>query len=153
MGEMSGKTALVTGSTSSTGLGLAKGFASAGANVVLNGFGEADEIERLWAEVNAASEGTVSYDGAGMTKPDWIDAMVQAAVDLHGAVDILVNNTGIQIVSPIDEFPIDGWDRITAINVNSAFHSARAALPGHEGERLGTYHQHRFCPRPCCFAF
>ena len=137
MGERSGKTALVTGSTSGIGLGLARGFAKAGANVVLNGFGDAGDIEALRAELDAASEGAVSYDGADMTKPDEIEAMVQGAVARHGAVDILVNNAGIQIVSPIDEFPIDGWDRIIAINMNSAFHTARAALPGMKAKGWG----------------
>jgi 3-hydroxybutyrate dehydrogenase len=137
MGELSGKTALVTGSTSGIGLGLARGFAKAGANVVLNGFGDAGEIETLRTELEATSEGTISYDGADMTKPGEIDAMVQGAVELHGAVDILVNNAGIQIVSPIDEFPTDGWDRIIAINMNSAFHTARAALPGMKAKGWG----------------
>lgn len=137
MGELSGKTALVTGSTSGIGLGLARGFAKSGANVVLNGFGDAGEIEALRAELGATSEGAVSYDGADMTKPNEIDAMVQGAVTRHGAVDILVNNAGIQIVSPIDEFPTDGWDRIIAINMNSAFHTARAALPGMKAKGWG----------------
>ena len=137
MGELSGKTALVTGSTSGIGLGLARGFAKAGANVVLNGFGDAGEIEALRAELGATSEGAVSYDGADMTKPNEIDAMVQGAVTRHGVVDILVNNAGIQIVSPIDEFPTDGWDRIIAINMNSAFHTARAALPGMKAKGWG----------------
>ena len=137
MGELSGKTALVTGSTSGIGLGLARGFAKAGANVVLNGFGDAGEIEALRSELEATSEGAVSYDGADMTKPNEIDAMVQGAVTRHGAVDILVNNAGIQIVSPIDEFPTDGWDRIIAINMNSAFHTARAALPGMKAKGWG----------------
>jgi 3-hydroxybutyrate dehydrogenase len=137
MGELSGKTTLVTGSTSGIGLGLARGFAKAGANVVLNGFGDAGEIETLRTELEATSEGTISYDGADMTKPGEIDAMVQGAVELHGAVDILVNNAGIQIVSPIDEFPTDGWDRIIAINMNSAFHTARAALPGMKAKGWG----------------
>ena len=137
MGELSGKTALVTGSTSGIGLGLARGFAKAGANVVLNGFGEADAIEALRSELDAKSEGAVSYDGADMTKPDEIETMVQGAVARYGAVDILVNNAGIQIVSLIDEFPIDGWDRIIAINMNSAFHTARAALPGMKAKGWG----------------
>lgn len=136
-GALSGKTALITGSTSGIGLGLARGFAEASANVVLNGLGDADEIESLRSALDAASQGAVTYDGADMTKPDEIEAMVQAAVACHGAVDILVNNAGIQIVSPIDAFPTDGWSRIIDINMNSSFHTVRAALPGMKAKGWG----------------
>lgn len=128
--DLTDKTAIVTGSTSGIGLGLAKGFAQAGANVVLNGFGERLEIEAIRAELDAASRGSVAYDGADMTRPDEIEALVGGAVERFGTVDILVNNAGIQLVSPIDEFPRDRWDMIIDIIMNSAFHTARAALPG-----------------------
>ncbi len=130
MTDLSGKTAIVTGSSSGIGLGLAKGFASAGANVVLNGFGDAEEIERIRAELDAGSSGSVAYDGADMTKPDEIEALVLNAEERFGGVDVVVNNAGIQLVSPIEEFPRDRWDMIIDINMNSAFHTARAAVPG-----------------------
>ena len=127
---LSGKTAVVTGSTSGIGLGLATGFAGAGANVVLNGFGDADEIERIRSELDQASEGSVIYNGADMTKPDEIEALVKSSEDQFGGVDVVVNNAGIQLVSPVEEFPRDRWDMIIDINMNSAFHTIRAAVPG-----------------------
>jgi 3-hydroxybutyrate dehydrogenase len=130
MTDLTGKTAIVTGSTSGIGLGLAHGFAKAGANVVMNGFGDADQIERDRAEVDSLGAGRVLYDGADMTKPDEIEAMVKKAVAEFGAVDIAVNNAGIQTVSPVEEFPKDRWDMIIDINMNSAFHVIRAAVPG-----------------------
>ncbi len=126
---LTGKTALVTGSTSGIGLGLAKGFAEAGANVVLNGFGDPEEIEQIRAELDALTEGTVIYNGADMTKPDEIEDLVGTATDRFGGVDVLVNNAGIQLVSPVEDFPRDRWDMIIDINMNSAFHTARAAIP------------------------
>jgi len=137
MTDLTGKTALVTGSTSGIGLGLARGFAIAGANVVLNGFGDKDEIERIRSDLDATSAGAISYDGADMTKPDEIEALVNGAGDLHGGVDILVNNAGIQSVSPVEDFPKDRWDMIIDINMNSAFHTARAAVPGMKAKRWG----------------
>lgn len=137
MTDLTGKTTIVTGSTSGIGLGLARGFAQAGANVVLNGFGDRQEIDAIRAELDAASRGTVDYDGADMSRPDEIEALVHGAIDRFGAVDILVNNAGIQQVSPIDEFPRDRWDMIIAINMNSAFHTVRAALPGMKAKGWG----------------
>ena len=127
---LSGKTAIVTGSTSGIGLGLARGFAAAGASVVLNGFGDADEIEATRAELDGLGAGSVIYDGADMTKPDQIEALVAQAAERFGAVDIVVNNAGIQTVSPVEEFPRDRWDMVIDINMNSAFHVIRAAVPG-----------------------
>ena len=124
---LKGRTALVTGSTSGIGLGIARRLAAEGANVVLNGFGEAAQIESLRNELSGKSE--VLYDPADMAMPEAIRAMVEKAAAKFGAVDILVNNAGIQHVAPVDEFPIDKWDAIIAINLSSAFHTTRAALP------------------------
>jgi 3-hydroxybutyrate dehydrogenase len=126
---LKGKTALVTGSTSGIGLGIASRLAAQGANIVLNGFGDAAQIESLRRELAAKSRVDVVYDGADMTRPEAIAAMVADAVKRFGAVDILVNNAGIQHVAPVDEFPVDKWDAIIAINLSSAFHTTRAALP------------------------
>lgn len=129
MTDLNGKTAIVTGSTSGIGLGLAHGFAAAGANLVLNGFGEADGIEATRAELDGLGAGSVVYDGADMTKPDEIETLVTGAAECFGGVDIVVNNVGIQTVSPVEDFPKDRWDMIIDINMNSAFHVIRAAVP------------------------
>ncbi len=119
------KTALVTGSTSGIGLGIAKALASQGANIMLNGFGD---VEGAKAEV-AALGVQVGYHGADMSKPADIEAMMAAAAEQFGRVDILVNNAGIQYVAPIEQFPAERWDAIIAINLTSAFHTTRLALP------------------------
>lgn len=126
---LKGRTALVTGSTSGIGQGIAEALAAGGANIVLNGFGRADDIEALRARIAADHGVTVRYDGADMTRPDTIEAMVKKAVAEFGAVDILVNNAGIQHVAPIEEFPPDKWNAIIAINLVSSFHTIRHALP------------------------
>jgi 3-hydroxybutyrate dehydrogenase len=125
---LKGKTALVTGSTSGIGLGIATRFAGEGANIVLNGFGDPAAIEAIKTEL-AAKGVKVIYSGADMTKPDEIAAMVAAAETAFGVIDVLVNNAGIQHVAPIEEFPIDKWNAIIAINMSAAFHTIRAALP------------------------
>jgi 3-hydroxybutyrate dehydrogenase len=125
---LKGKTALVTGSTSGIGLGIATRFAGEGANIVLNGFGDAAAVEAIKAEL-AAKGAKVIYSAADMTKPDEIAAMVADAEKEFGAIDVLVNNAGIQHVAPIEEFPIDKWNAIIAINLSAAFHTIRAALP------------------------
>jgi 3-hydroxybutyrate dehydrogenase len=123
---LKGKTALVTGSTSGIGLGIAKSLAAQGAKVVLNGFGD---VEAAKAEV-AALGVSVGYHGADMSKPEQIaDMMAYAARDM-GGVDILVNNAGIQHVAPVEDFPPEKWDAIIAINLTSAFHTTRLAIPG-----------------------
>jgi len=127
---LKGKTALVTGSTSGIGLAIATKFAADGANVVLNGFGDPAAIEATRAELARSAGVEVRYSPADMTRPDEIAAMVADAEAEFGGVDILVNNAGIQHVAPVDEFPIDKWDAIIAINLSSAFHGIRAALPG-----------------------
>lgn len=130
-------TAIITGSTSGIGLGIAEAFAAQGFNVVLNGFGDADEIEATRAALDTKSSGTVIYHGADMTKPDEIKDLVTSTETQFGAVDILVNNAGIQYVGPVEDFPIEKWDAIIAINMSSAFHSIRAALPGMKKRGFG----------------
>jgi 3-hydroxybutyrate dehydrogenase len=134
---LKGKTALVTGSTSGIGLGIATRLAAEGANIVLNGFGDAAEIERLRAGLAAEHRVSVDYDDADMTKPDAITAMVRRAIARFGALDVLVNNAGIQHVAPVDEFPPEKWDAIIAINLSSSFHTVRAALPAMKARRWG----------------
>jgi 3-hydroxybutyrate dehydrogenase len=124
------KAAVVTGSTSGIGLAIARAFAKEGADVVLNGFGAPEEIEALRRDIESEFGVRALYSAADMTKPDDISAMILKAEEEFGAVDILVNNAGIQHVSPIEEFPIDKWDAIIAINLSSAFHAIRAVVPG-----------------------
>ena len=126
---LTGKTALVTGSTSGIGLAIARAMAAEGANVVLNGFGEKGAVRDLVAGIGATTAGEVVHLPADMAKPDEIAAMMAEAERRFGAVDILVNNAGIQFVSPVEDFPVEKWDAIIAINLNSAFHTIRAALP------------------------
>lgn len=125
--SLKGKTALITGSTSGIGLGIAKGFAAQGVNIVINGFGNEDAIEKELKELEANGIKAI-YNGADMTKPDEIAAMVKQAEDTFGAVDILVNNAGIQHVSPIEDFPPEKWDAIMAINLSSSFHTTRNVI-------------------------
>jgi 3-hydroxybutyrate dehydrogenase len=127
--SLSGKVALVTGSTSGIGLGIARSLAGAGANVVLNGFGDKELIETLVAELRSKFKVKASYSAADMSKPAEIAAMVAQAKDELGGVDILVNNAGIQHVAPVDEFPLEKWDAVIAINLSAAFHAIRATLP------------------------
>jgi 3-hydroxybutyrate dehydrogenase len=124
-----GKTALVTGSTSGIGLAIAEGLAKEGVNLVLNGFGDPAEIEALRARLESTYQVRALYDGADMTKGEQIETMMKRAAEHFGGVDILVNNAGIQHVSPIQDFPVAKWDAIIAINLSSAFHTTRAAIP------------------------
>ena len=133
MSMLKGKTALVTGSTSGIGLGIAKALAEQGANIMMNGFGEKDAA---MAEVKAFGV-EVDYHGADMSKPAEIEAMMQAAEKRFGAVDILVNNAGIQHVANVEDFPVDRWDAIIAINLSSAFHTTRLALPAMKQRNWG----------------
>jgi 3-hydroxybutyrate dehydrogenase len=134
---LDGRVALVTGSSSGIGLGMAAALAQAGANVMLNGFGDAAEIERLRKDMAEQSGRELLYNGADMTKPAEIAAMVADAEKRLGRVDILVNNAGIQHVSKVEEFPIEKWDAIIAINMSSAFHTIRAAVPGMKARKWG----------------
>jgi 3-hydroxybutyrate dehydrogenase len=130
---LKGKTALVTGSTSGIGLGIAKALAEQGANIMMNGFGEKDAA---MAQVKAFGV-EVDYHGADMSKPPEIEAMMQATEKRFGAIDILVNNAGIQHVANIEDFPVDRWDAIIAINLSSAFHTTRMAMPGMKQRNWG----------------
>jgi 3-hydroxybutyrate dehydrogenase len=126
---LNGKAALVTGSTSGIGLGIAEALAKAGASVVLNGFGDAAEIERLRSDLAKRHGVKVLYQGADMSRPEAIGQMMRAAAEALGALDIVVNNAGIQHVSPVEDFPVEKWDAILAINLSAAFHTTRLALP------------------------
>lgn len=128
MGFLNGKTALVTGSTSGIGLACARAYASEGANVVLNGFGDAGEIEAARAVIEREFGVKAVYSGADMTKPSEIAAMIELANISFGRVDILHNNAGMQHVAPIEDFPIDKWDMIIALNLTSSFHTTRLVM-------------------------
>jgi len=132
-----GKTAVVTGSTSGIGLGIAKALAGAGANVMLNGFGDKTAIEAERTGLEKTFGVKAVHSAADMTKPAEIADMIRSAEATFGTVDILVNNAGIQHVAPIEEFPIDKWDQIIAINLSAAFHAIRAAVPGMKARRWG----------------
>ena len=128
--DLKRKVALVTGSTSGIGLGIAEALAAAGADVVLNGVGAADaEVEALRARIESQHGVRVAFDAADMSRPEAIEAMVHGTIDRFGGLDILVNNAGIQHVAPVEEFPPQKWDAIIAINLTSAFHAIRHALP------------------------
>lgn len=129
--------AVVTGSTSGIGLGIATAFAAEGWSVMLNGFGDADEIEKTRADLEERTGAKVLYNGADMTKPEDIRGLIEEAQSAFGQVDVLVNNAGIQFVSPVEDFPEEKWDAIIAINLTSAFHAAKAALPGMKARGFG----------------
>ncbi|HSC84273.1 MAG TPA: 3-hydroxybutyrate dehydrogenase [Pseudomonas sp.] len=131
--NLQGKTALVTGSTSGIGLGIALKLAEAGANLLLNGFGD---TAAAIAEV-AAKGGKVLHHPADMSKPEEIEAMLRFAEEQFGGVDILVNNAGIQHVAPVEEFPVERWDAVIAINLSSAFHTTRLVMPGMRARNWG----------------
>ena len=135
--QLKNRTALVTGSTSGIGLGIARAFAREGANVVLNGFGDAAEIEALRAGIARDFGVKARHDGADMSKPEAIEAMMQKAIAEFGSVDLLVNNAGIQHVAPVEEFPLAKWDAIIAINLSAAFHTIRAAWPAMKARGFG----------------
>lgn len=130
---LTGKTALVTGSTSGIGLGIARTLAQHGANIILNGFGDVEAARRQIEEF----DGFVGYHPADMSKPEEIAALIKYAETEAGGVDVLVNNAGIQHVAPIDEFPVERWDAILSINLSSAFHTTRLTLPAMKARRWG----------------
>jgi 3-hydroxybutyrate dehydrogenase len=131
------KTAVVTGSTSGIGLACARALAAEGADVVLNGFGEPEAIEHARAAIEADFGVRCLHSPADMTKPAEIAAMIETATEAFGAVDILINNAGVQHVAPIDQFPLEKWDQIIAINLSAAFHAMRAAIPGMKAKGWG----------------
>jgi len=135
--SLTSRNALVTGSTSGIGLAYARAFAKEGANVVINGFGDAAAIEKERSGIAKEFGVTCLYSAADMTKPAEITAMVAEAASKLGSVDILVNNAGIQHVDPIEQFPPEKWDQILAINLSSAFHTIRAAVPGMKARKWG----------------
>ncbi len=126
---LKGKTAVVTGSTSGIGLGIARALAGVGADVMLNGFGEPKMIDKLRYDLAKEFGVRVAFSGADMSKPNDVAGMIEAATADLGRVDILVNNAGIQHTSPVEAFPVDRWDAVIAINLSSNFHAIRAALP------------------------
>jgi len=134
---LKGKTALVTGSTSGIGLAIARAFAKDGANVVINGFGQADAIEQERAGIEKDFGVKALYSGADMSKGEEIAAMVAEMGAAMGGIDILVNNAGIQFVSPIEDFPVEKWDQVIAINLSAAFHATRAVVPGMKAKKWG----------------
>src|SRR6202047_1474145 len=134
---LKGKNAVVTGSTSGIGLAIARAFAQDGANVMINGFGAPADIEKGRAAIEKEFGVRSIYSAADMTKPAEIAGMIKTAETTLGSVDILVNNAGIQHVAPIEEFPIEKWDQIIAINLSSAFHTIRAAVPGMKARKWG----------------
>jgi 3-hydroxybutyrate dehydrogenase len=134
---LKGKAAVVTGSTSGIGLAIARGLAGAGADVMINGFGEAAAIEAERTGIESEYGVRARYNGADMSKGDEVAAMIAAAEAEFGKVDILVNNAGIQFVSPIEEFPLAKWDAIIAINLSAVFHATRAVVPGMKARKWG----------------
>jgi 3-hydroxybutyrate dehydrogenase len=134
---LKGKTALISGSTSGIGLATARALAQDGANVILNGFGDKAEIEKLRAGIEKSFGVKARYSAADMTKPVEIADMVRAGEKEFGAIDVLVNNAGIQHVANIEDFPVEKWDAIIAINLSSSFHAIRAAVPGMKSRKWG----------------
>ena len=134
---LKGKVAIVTGSTSGIGLGIAKELARLGADLVLNGFGDAGEIEAICGGIERGHGVRVVYDGADMSKGDAVRGLIAATVEKFGRLDILVNNAGIQFTAPVDEFPPAKWDAILGINLSAAFHGIAKAVPQMKKQRWG----------------
>ena len=134
---LKGKTALITGSTSGIGLACARALAAEGATVIINGFGDAGEIEAIRAELAAQSGGKAFYSAADLTRPEAIEEMFAFIGSEAGDLDILVNNAGTQHVAPVEQFPVGKWDLIIALNLSAAFHAIRLALPGMKAKGWG----------------
>ena len=134
---LKGKTAIVTGSTSGIGQGIAEALAAEGVNILFNGFGDQKEIDKLVADTAKKFSVKTDYSNADMSKPDQIAAMVKQAETKFGAVDILVNNAGIQFTANVEDFPDDKWDAIIAINLSATFHTIKAAIPGMKQRKWG----------------
>ena len=131
------RVAVITGSTSGIGLGIARALAKAGHAIVINGLGDAAAIEATRAEIAREFGVRVTYSNADMTKPEAIEQMVVETQAQHGSLDILINNAGIQFVSPVEDFPVEKWDQILAIDLSSSFHAIRVALPGMKARKFG----------------
>jgi 3-hydroxybutyrate dehydrogenase len=131
------KVALVTGSTSGIGLGVARALAAEGVHLMLNGLGDAEEIEKIRSGLAAEFSVTVHYDGANLMRPQQVKAIVKKTQDELGSLDILVNNAGIQFVAPVEEFPLAKWDEILALNLSAVFHGMRAAIPEMKAKQWG----------------
>ncbi|RVT43295.1 3-hydroxybutyrate dehydrogenase [Sphingobium algorifonticola] len=134
---LKGKTALITGSTSGIGLAYAKALAGEGANIIINGFGDKDAIEKERLALEATSGAKAHYSGHDLTKADQIEAMMAEAAKAFGGVDILINNAGMQHVAPVEAFPVDKWDLIIALNLTAAFHTTRLAVPYMKQQKWG----------------
>ena len=134
---LEGKVALITGSTSGIGVGIARSLAGVGASIMMNGFGEADDIERLRSQLAEENGVSVAFDGADLSRPDEVNRLVEKTIDVLGGVDVLVNNAGIQFVAPIEEFPNDRWEAIIALNLSAAFYSMKAAIPAMKAKGWG----------------
>lgn len=134
---LKGKVALVTGSTSGIGLGIARALAAEGASIMLNGFGDAGEIEKLRADLEKEFSVKVAYDGADLSKADQVAAIVQKTQDQLGSIDILVNNAGIQFTAPVEEFPEAKWEAIISINLSAVFYGMKAAIPAMKSKGWG----------------
>jgi 3-hydroxybutyrate dehydrogenase len=135
--SLAGKTALITGSTSGIGLAYAKTLAAEGANIVINGFGDPQAVEQERQALEQASGGKALYSGHDLTKAVEIEAMMKEAADAFGGVDILINNAGMQHVAPVEDFPVEKWDLIIALNLTSAFHTSRFAVPYMKSKKWG----------------
>jgi 3-hydroxybutyrate dehydrogenase len=131
------RAAIITGSTSGIGLGIARALAGAGHNVVINGLGDALEVEATRASIAKEFKVEVTYSNADMTKPEAIESMITQAESDHGGIDILINNAGIQFVSPIEDYPLEKWNQILAIDLSSSFHTIRHALPLMKTRKFG----------------
>ncbi len=135
--NLNGRIALVTGSTSGIGLGVAHALAAAGANIMLNGFGDAARIETLRTEMASSHGVRVGYSGADISKPDQVAGMVADTIRSMGSLDILVNNAGVQFTANVEDFPAERWDQIIAINLSGVFHGMKAAIPGMKAKGWG----------------
>ena len=151
------KTAIITGSTSGIGLGVAEALAAAGMNVMLNGLGEPDEIEAIRGRLAAAHHADIAWHNADMREPDQIAALIAATCERFGQIDVLVNNAGIQHVAPIETFPVEQWDAILAINLSSAFHTIRLSLAAMKrrqwGRIINIASAHGLVASPCKAAY
>ncbi len=137
MSKLEGKTALITGSTSGIGLGIAERLAHEGANIALNGFGDLNEIESIKARIENSTGVTVRYFSSDLTQVEQIETMMASIVQEFGSIDILINNAGMQHVAPIENFPVDSWDKIIALNLSAVFHTVRLSVPAMKQKRWG----------------